>query len=98
MAQFHKPEPLPERDLIDWIRDHSSLEKLCAAGGWPDVEHAEIEVCSRSEQEWIVNISTTESVMEISECNVSEYSRCGKYAVSLDLSGHPTNIDLLYPM
>jgi len=93
-----KCEPVSEAELIGWIRTHSPLAALCENGGWPDIEHAGIEVCSRNDDEWVVNIATTESVMEISECDVAEYSRCGKFAVSLDESGRPVDIRLLYPM
>ena len=89
---------LSRPELIDWIRRHAGLEKLCEMGGWPDIEHAQVDICSQDDREWIVNVTVTEAIRHISECEVSEYSRCGKYAVATDRSGKPCRIRLLYPM
>jgi len=89
---------LAREELIDWVRQHAGLEKLCEEGGWPDVEHAEVTICSQDDNEWIVNVTVTESIRHISVCEVAEYSRCGKYAVEADASGNPCGIHLLYPM
>ncbi|HKJ83580.1 MAG TPA: hypothetical protein VJ961_06160 [Mariprofundaceae bacterium] len=98
MAQLAPPSPVEEREILAWIRAHAPITMLCEAGGWPDDEHARIDICNKNGYEWIVNITVTESVMEISECDVAEYSRCGKFTVSLDDAGRPEEIRLLYPM
>lgn len=98
---MYGPNTLPrphEKDILSWIHAHLPATQLCEAGGWPDSEHARIEICSRSDREWIVNVSMTESIMEISECDVAEYNRYGKFSVSLDTAGRPEGIRLLYPM
>ena len=89
---------ISRKELIDWVRRNVAVKQLCEAGGWPDSDHAKIHVCGKSGNEWIVNVTLNESIMEISECDVAEYSRCGKFAVSLDDAGRPEGIRLLYPM
>lgn len=87
-----------EKEIVAWIRAHLPATMLCEAGGWPDSAHARVDICSSNDREWIVNVTVTESIMEISECDVAEHSRCGKFAITLDENGEPEGIRLLYPM
>lgn len=89
---------LSRKELIDWIRQNATVAQLCEAGGWPDADHTKIDICGQTGDKWIVNITLNESAMESSECDVVEHSHCGKFAVSLDNTGRPEEIRLLYPM
>ena len=85
-------------EVTEWIRRHASLTDLCQFGGWPDDSRLQIEICSRTPGEWIINISFVETIMEISECDVTERERCGQYAVSFDETGHSVDIRLIQPL
>jgi hypothetical protein len=85
-------------EIIAWIRRHAPLTELCQFGGWPDDAGLTVEVCSRTPHEWIVNIAFDETIMEISECDVTRRQRCGQYAVDLDAAGHPADIRLVLPL
>jgi hypothetical protein len=88
----------PLAETIVWIRRHAPLADLCMFGGWPDDSQLRVEVCSREPHQWIVTISFVETIMEISECDVTEHERCGQYAVSFDKAGHPVDIRLVQPL
>jgi len=83
---------------IAWIKRHAPLTELCQFGGWPDDTRLQVEVCSRTPEEWIVNIRFDKTIMEISECDITERERCGQYAVSFDDAGHPSAIRLIQPL
>lgn len=85
-------------EIVDWIKRHALLTELCQFGGWPDESRLRIEICSRSPREWIINITFVETIMEISECDVTERERCGQYAVSFEAAGHPVEIRLIQPL
>ena len=85
-------------DMEAWIREHAQVIPLCEADGWPDIEHARIDICSKSKHEWIIQLSFNESIMEISECAIAEYNRCGAFSIHFDHHGKPCEIQLLYPM
>lgn len=86
---------MEQQQVIGWIREHAPLADLCEHGGWPDAARLNIEVRSRSDREWIVDIDFTESTMEISECDIREAIHGGKFAVALDAEGNPVGIRLL---
>ena len=90
-------EGIPATEL-DWIRRHAPLTELCRLGGWPDDSSLSVELCRRTPQAWIVNIRFDETIMEISECDVTRRQRCGQYAVDLDAAGHPADIRLVLPL
>lgn len=85
-------------ELIGWIREHAELQRLCEVGGWPDASSVHADICGRSPGEWIVNVEFDEYILEISECDLSRHSRCGKFAVAIDDEGRPASMRLLYPM
>jgi len=85
-----------EAHVAEWIRKHAPVEQLCEVGGWPNIPTLNIDVCSRTSTEWIVNIDFDEIILEISECDLSEYNRCGKFTVTFDTSGDPVGIRLNY--
>jgi hypothetical protein len=88
----------PMTETIVWIRRHAPLADLCLFGGWPDDSQLRVEVCNCEPHQWIVNITFVETIMEISECDVTERERCGQYAVSFDEAGHPVDIRLVQPL
>lgn len=96
--EVHQPEKEDVHETIAWIKHHAPLTELCQFGGWPDDTRLAVEVCSRTPAEWIVNISFVETIMEISECDVTERERCGQYAVAFDAAGHPVGIRMIQPL
>jgi hypothetical protein len=88
---------IPEEAMV-WMRQHAPFKELCQFGGWPDDVGLRVELCRRESRRWIVNIFFDETIMEISECDVTRRERCGKCAVDLDDTGHPVDIHLLYPL
>ena len=97
-GKVHRSAKEDVHETIAWIRRHAPLTELCRFGGWPDDARLKVEVCSRAAQEWIVNITFVEAIMEISECDVTERERCGQYSVSFDEAGYPTGIRLIQPL
>lgn len=85
-------------EIISWIKRHAPLAELCQFGGWPDDARFGVEVCRQAPREWIVNITFVETIMEISECDVTERERCGQYSVSFDAAGHPSAIRMIQPL
>ena len=84
-----------ETRVIEWIRRHAPLELLCERGGWPDDVHLKVEIRSRSQNHWIVDIESTENSMEISECDVTVTPRCGEFRVTFDAFGNPVEIKMI---
>lgn len=97
--EVHRPdgEAIPA-DAIDWIRRHAPLTELCQFGGWPDDASLGVALCRREPGAWIVNIFFDETIMEISECDVTRRPRCGQYAVDLDAAGRPVDIRMVQPL
>ena len=84
-----------DTSVIEWIRRHAPLERLCERGGWPDDVHLKIEIRSRSQDHWIVDIESTENSMEISECDVTVSPRCGEFRLTFDAHGRPVDIQMI---
>lgn len=82
-------------EITAWIKRHAPLTELCQMGGWPDDTRLKVEMCSSTSREWIINIFFIETIMEISECDVTERERCGQFAVNIDEAGHPTDIRMI---
>jgi len=91
-------EEMEETELIEWLRRKAPLEQLCEVGGWPDDSQLHIDICSQSENKWLIRISFNEHIQEISECEPSVYERCGKFAVHFDATGQPADIRLILRM
>jgi hypothetical protein len=72
--------------------------KLCAPGGRPDAVTLSMEICSKTDREWIVDICFDEGIHEISECEPTQDERCGKFTIRFDANGVPEAIGLLHPM
>jgi len=87
-----------EQALIKWIDQHAPLLELCERGGWPDATTLRMDVCSRTDNEWLVDIFFIEAIQEISECDPLRSERCGKFAISFNANGQPQAIRLKYPM
>jgi|GEM_PF-3559208 len=85
-------------EIIAWIKRHAPLTELCQFGGWPNDSQLKVEVCNRTPEEWVVNMIFVETIMEISECDITERERCGQYAISFDEAGHPSAIRLIQPL
>lgn len=79
-------------EMIAWIKKHAPLEKLCEQGGWPDPSRISVEILSQSESQWTVDIEFTETIMEISECSVSENKRGGEFVITCNKESEPTAI------
>ncbi len=87
-----KGEPLTSAthpEVIAWVDKHAGLEKLCQRGGWPDGASLRIDVCSRSEHEWIVDIYFEEVLQEMSECEPTREERYGQFSLTFDAAGSP---------
>ena len=89
---------MTEPEVVEWIRKNTPLEHLCEIGGWPDDATIHVDICSQTLDEWIVNIVFDEYILEMSECDLSRHSRCGKFSISFDTAGDPKGLRLLYPM
>jgi len=83
---------------MDWINEHASLALLCERGGWPDASTLRMEICSKTDEEWIADIYFIEAIQEISECNPTCTERCGQFAIRFDANGNLDAIRLLHPM
>ena len=83
---------------LDWIRRPAPLTELCRFGGWPDDSSLTVELYRRTPRQWIVNICFDETIMEISECDVTRRQRCGQFAVSFDAAGSPVGIRMIQPL
>ena len=86
---------MSEASVIEWIRKHAPLERLCERGGWPDNIHIKVEIRAKHSSHWIVDIESTENSMEISECDVTVSPRCGEFRVAFDAHGKPVKIEMI---
>ncbi|MDX8403911.1 MAG: hypothetical protein R8K54_05840 [Mariprofundaceae bacterium] len=89
---------MQEKELIDWLIEHAPLIPMCEAGGWPDLEHMNIETCRQSSGEWVIIVDFNEQLREISVCEPVTYNRCAKFSISLDENGEPVEVRLITRM
>ncbi|MDX8387494.1 MAG: hypothetical protein R8M46_03030 [Ghiorsea sp.] len=89
---------MQKKQLIDWLIKHAPLIPMCEAGGWPDLEHMNIETCLKNDTEWVVIIDFNEQLREISVCEPVVYNRCGQFSITLNEHGEPATVRLITRM
>ncbi|MFQ5582755.1 MAG: hypothetical protein ACE5F3_09055, partial [Mariprofundaceae bacterium] len=73
-----------DAELLNWIDQNAPLAKLCDRGGWPDGATLRMDICSKTDREWIADIYFEEVLQEMSECDPTRTERCGQFAIRFD--------------
>lgn len=89
---------MEKEELIGWLIEHAPLLPMCEAGGWPDLEHMNIEICHRDNRQWVIIVEFNEQLREISVCDPVIYKRCAKFSITLDGNVEPAEIRLITRM